>query len=81
MVLGFRIADWREVRRVGSRGEVGLRGMRIGVVVAMMVLLEGWARLVVASRGVDGGLLAVDAWLDNCVCCGKVGRNEAGNLR
>ncbi len=67
MVLGFRIADWREVRRVGSRGVVGLRGMRIGVVVAMMVL-GGWARSVVASWGFDGDLLGmvsrgVDAWL------------------
>lgn len=29
MVLGLRIAVWIEVRRVGSRGEVGVRGMRI----------------------------------------------------
>lgn len=31
MVLGFRIASWREVWRAGSRGEVGVRGMRMGV--------------------------------------------------
>lgn len=30
IVCGFRIAAWREVRREGSRGEVGVRGMRIG---------------------------------------------------
>ena len=32
MVLGLRIASCREARRAGSRGEVGVRGMRIGVV-------------------------------------------------
>ena len=32
MVCGVRSAVWRAVRRVGSRGEVGVRGMRRGVV-------------------------------------------------
>ena len=30
MVLGVKTASWRDVRRLGSRGEVGVRGMRIG---------------------------------------------------
>ena len=36
MVLGLRIASWREARRVGSRGEVGVRGMRMGEVVEVV---------------------------------------------
>ncbi len=31
MVWGVRRADWREVRRGGSRGAVGWRGMGMGV--------------------------------------------------
>lgn len=45
MVSGLRIASWREVRREGSRGEVGVRGMRIGRV-----------GLVAIGRGVSYGV-------------------------
>ena len=40
MVWGLRIAFWREVRRAGSRGVVGVRGMRVGVVV-LVVMVAG----------------------------------------
>ena len=37
MVWGFRIAVCREVRRAGSRGVVGARGMRKRVVVVLVL--------------------------------------------
>lgn len=44
IVFGTRRADWREVRREGSRGWVGVRGMRMGVGVVEVVGIEvgGW---------------------------------------
>lgn len=48
MVLGLRSAVCREVRRAGSRGEVGVRGMRMGVVVEVVAIeMEGcrWVRV------------------------------------
>ncbi len=41
MVWGVRRADWREVRRGGSRGAVGWRGMGMGVGVGAMVVFWG----------------------------------------
>ena len=58
MVWGVRSTVWRAVRRGGSRGEVGVRGMRIELVCAMVVW--GWARLV-------GGYLGV-WWIGEWIC-------------
>ena len=48
MVLGTRMVDWREVRREGSRGWVGVRGIRMGVVVGVGGGIEWWWWWVVA---------------------------------
>lgn len=49
MVGGVRSAVWRAVRRVGSRGEVGVRGMRMGVVELAAIGGDGLRSLVMGE--------------------------------
>ena len=64
MVWGVRSAVWRAVRRVGSRGGVGVRGMRIGLVFAMVVW--GWAEaggvIIGGFGGSESGSVDMGTW-------------------